>query len=155
MYKDRKYECIRYGVNQVRPSASRRVPAIEHILETPRAFGQHALIVNLYGHNVETARTHALNRVRIAVFLDQYSLLRINGIPVFVPLLSQGLDDLGETVSRAACQDDLGPAAIRDIGVQVLGGELADELVEWRVSLSGTILQSRVEVNLAQRIACS
>ena len=68
------------------------------------------------------------------------------------PFVGEGLDCLGEAVCGAACQDDLGAVLVGDEGVQVLACELADEVVERRVSLRLTILQRRHQVDLVQRV---
>lgn len=139
----------------MRASASRGIPAVENVFKTTFAFGQHTLIINLDGYNVDAARAHSLHGICVAVLLNQHSLSVIYGVPVLVPLISQSLDDLGEAIGRAAGQDNFGTAKVRNIGVEVLSGELADKLVERRVTLGGAVLQSRVQVYFPQEISGS
>lgn len=69
-------------------------------------------------------------------------------IAPFDPYIAECLDDFGESVGGAACQDDLRPIGIGHIRVEVLAGELADEGEQRGITLCGAVLQRGEQVDL-------
>ena len=75
-----------------------------------------------------------------------------NPISIFIPRVAQGFYGFAESIRRTASEDDLRTPSVWNVWVKGLGGELAKEAIERRVSLGRAILERGLQVDFAKGI---
>lgn len=118
---------LRDRVHHVWSLANCVIPVLEDIFKATFSSCQHAFIVDLDGYNVHASWPSRLNGVHVCILFAQQTFLFFNGINALGPLVVEGLKRFGETIGRAASEDDVGASSVGDVGVQVLLDHLQDE----------------------------
>ena len=132
----------------MRPLALLEVPVLQDIFQSTRTVSAHSLVVHADRRDVEASGCNPLNGVHVCKLLDQNTFLIPNPVLLLTPLIGESLQTLAQSIRVAARQDDLWAPLVGTVRVQVLLCELADELVERRVSLCGTILLRTRQIDL-------
>lgn len=136
----------------MRPLTPGKVPIFQYILQTAGSIRRHTLVVNLDRNNVQTAWDGALNGVHVAKLFAEQSLALVDRVFASGPFIGKGLESLGEAICVAASQNDLWTTLVWHVRVQVLGSELAHELVKRWVALGSTVLQGGGKVDPTQDV---
>lgn len=141
---------IRDCVEQMRSLSSVVIPVLQNFLETAWSICEHTLSIHLDRHNVQASWFSTLYWAHEAKLFDKYALLVANPVPVLEPFIGECQKHLVEAIRVATGQDDLSTTAVWDVGLEMIFGHLSEKVVEWRIALRSTILQSCVEINLLQ-----
>lgn len=137
----------------MRPSTLGVIPIRHNILETAWTRGTHTLVVDADRCNVQAAWSRCLNSVHVRIFLAEQTFALLDRVSPFTPLIVESLENFTEAIGVAARQDDIRPAIVGDIGVQILPGELLEEAIQRWVALRSAILKRAEEINLLRKVA--
>lgn len=132
----------------MRPLSLRHIPVRQHILQPTLSRSQHTILIRLDRHNLHALRLRLAEDVAIDKCLAQQPRTLPGVVKTVDPGVDEHLERLGEAVGRAAGEDHIRAAAVRRIRVEVIAGELANPVEEWRVAVCLTVLQRCGDVHL-------
>lgn len=136
----------------MRSLSTRVVPVFHHVFQATLATGKHTFVIDGDRNNVHATGARGADSIHIGIVLAQKTFPLLNWVPALCPFVVEGLQSLCKAIGISHGQNYIGTLGVRDIGMEVFASELPEEPVQGRITLGGTILQRRAEIDLCNWI---